>query len=313
MTIDPACSVIIPTFNRRDVLGLCLEAFAAQTVPPGTFELVIGDDGSTDSTSAMVEAWARDAAVPVQHFRQANAGANAARNAAIHRAKGRLLLIVNDDTIPVPGFVAAHLAVHAAHPQDPVCVLGRMTISPDIPDSLFAGLHHDASFDQFSGRTELDWNAFFTCNVSAKRHFLLQHGLFDEDLRWHEDIELGERLAPHGLRLLYCPEALGYHHHLLTEADYLRIASKEGQALALWHLKNRRAGRPDNAVVGPALRPALRHRVADLALTRRTLPLALSAARYLAPRRPALAQAVYAKVFQRLKRTALRETLQARQ
>ena len=312
MNGTPDCSVIIPTYNRREVLRRCLDALAAQTEPAGCFEIVVGDDGSTDGTAAMVTAWAAGAAVHVRYFHQLNAGANAARNAAIRLAIAPILLIINDDTIAVPGLLAAHLAMHRAHPDEAVCVLGCMTISPDLPPSLFAALHHDASFRQFAGRTELGWDAFFTCNLSVKRGFLLRHGLFDEELRWHEDIELGERLVPHGLRLLYCPEALGLHHHFLAEPDYLQIAVREGRSLAQWHLKRRAAGQPDNSVVGPAIRPALRHRLADVALTARSMPAALIVARYMARRWPGAARAIYAKVFQRLKRQAINNTLHDR-
>jgi GT2 family glycosyltransferase len=221
-----------------------------------------------------------------------------------------LLLIINDDTIAVPGLLAAHLALHAAHPELHVAVLGRMTIDPSLPPSLFAALHHDASFAQFAGRRELGWDAFFTCNLSVKRDFLLRFGLFDEALRWHEDIELGERLVPHGLRLLYCPEALGYHHHVLSEADYLKIAAREGRSLVQWQRRRRDAGVPENDILRRALRPAWRHRVADMALNRWTLGAAIAAARALAPVRPGAARMLYARIFQRLKRQAVsRENL----
>jgi len=301
----PRCSVIIPTYNRAPVLRRCLDALAAQTTPPGTMQIIVADDGSTDGTGEAAAAWAASAGIPVVYFRQENAGANAARNAAIRISAAPLLLIINDDTIAVPGLLAAHLALHEAHPALGVAVLGRMTIDPSLPPSLFAALHHDASFCAFAGRAELGWEAFFTCNLSVKRDFLLRFGLFDEALRWHEDIELGERLAPHGLRLLYCPEALGYHHHLLTEADYLRIAVREGGSLVQWQRARSAAGLPDNVILRQALNPAVRHRLADLALNRWTLGPALATARALGPVRPALARLLYARIFQRLKRQAI--------
>jgi len=304
----PRCSVIIPTYNRAPVLRRCLDALAAQTTPPGTMQIIVADDGSTDGTGEVAQAWAASADVKLAYFRQENAGANAARNAAIRIAGAPLLLIINDDTIAVPGLLAAHLALHDAHPEPCVAVLGRMTIDPSLPPSLFAPLHHDASFRAFAGRTELGWDAFFTCNLSVKRDFLLRFGLFDESLRWHEDIELGERLVPHGLRLLYCPDALGYHHHVLTEADYLKIAAREGRSLVHWHRARSAAGLPDNFLLRQALHPALRHRLADLALNRWSFGAALAAARALSRVHPATARLLYARIFQRLKRQAISQT-----
>jgi GT2 family glycosyltransferase len=141
----------------------------------------------------------------------------------------------------------------------------------------------------------------------VQRDFLLRFGLFDEALRWHEDIELGERLAAHGMRLLYCPDALGYHHHLLHEADYFRIALREGRSLVQWQRKRRAAGEPDNAILHAALQPALRHGIADTLLNRWTMEPATMAARALARIQPGAARLLYARLFQRIKRQAIDE------
>ena len=298
------CSVIIPTFNRAAVLLRCLDALAAQTVPQGSMEIIVADDGSTDATGAAIAQWAAHSPIDMRSFRQENAGANAARNAAVRVARAPLLLIINDDTIAVPGLLAAHLALHDLYPEEEVAVLGRMTIAADLPPSLFSALHHDAWFRLFEGRRELGWEAFFTCNLSVKRDFLLRFGLFDEALRWHEDIELGERLVPHGLRLLYCAEALGHHYHRLGEAEYLRIAQREGRALAQWHARRAVAGQPDNAILAGVIRPALRHRIADVVLNPWILPGVQATARILGRVWPAAARKIYVKIFQRLKRQA---------
>ncbi|WP_457104466.1 glycosyltransferase family A protein [Methylobacterium sp. P5_C11] len=112
MSDGPVLSVIIPTYSRADTLRLCLRAFdGQQTEAP--LEIVICDDGSTDHTGTVVSGAVATARVPVVHLRQENAGANAARNRAIAAARGERLLIVNDDTIPVPSLVEAHRLAHA--------------------------------------------------------------------------------------------------------------------------------------------------------------------------------------------------------
>lgn len=112
MSDDPVLSVIIPTYNRADTLRLCLWAFDRQETD-APFEIVVCDDGSTDGTGAVIDRAVATARIPVVHLRQENAGANAARNRAIAAARGERLLIVNDDTIPVPGLVEAHRRAHA--------------------------------------------------------------------------------------------------------------------------------------------------------------------------------------------------------
>ena len=202
MTDAPALSIIIPTLGRADTLRLTLRAFDHQETQ-APFEIVVCDDGSTDATGTVISRAVATGRVPVVHLRQENAGANAARNRAIAAARGARLLIVNDDTIPTPGLVAAHLAAHARRGGRETAILGRMTIDPALPFSAFSALHHDASYDALAGRVEVGWDAFLTCNVSVDRAFLEAAGGFDPALTWHEDIELGERLARRGMRLFY--------------------------------------------------------------------------------------------------------------
>lgn len=312
MNRQPKISVLIPTYNRRGVLLLALEALAKQSVPHEDFEVIVSDDGSDDGTRTAVQASQARLPFTIRYLYQSNSGANAARNRAIEIAEAPLLLIINDDTIGVERLVAEHLQMHARNPQSEVAVLGRMTISPSIPQSLFGDLHLDDSFRGFEGRVELDWRAFFTCNISVKKSFLLEHGIFDEGLRWHEDVELGERLSHAGLRVLYCPEALGYHHHLLTERDYLRIAEKEGVALALWYRKaphlTERLGEIGFHRVAPRSKRVVYH-AADFALNPITLPLALRLARAMGRKWPHVGQNMYRKIFQAIKRRSTEETL----
>lgn len=309
-------SVIIPSYNRRPILIRALQALCEQDLPPSQFEIIVADDGSQDGTREAVEAFAASHQPPqaprIVCTSAPNQGANAARNRAIGLAVGRLLVIINDDTIAVPGFLAAHLAEHQAHPQPEVAVLGRMTISPEVPPSLFADLHLDAWFAQFKDTVELDWKGFVTCNLSVKAALLRQHGLFEERMRWHEDLELGERLRAQGLRVRYRRDALGYHLHHLKERDFLGVAGREGISLAEWYAKNPSLG-STIAEVGfhPFAPPAkrLQYRVADAVFNPWCFPAFVQLARALGTRRPALAQTLYLKLYQAKKRRATRQRL----
>lgn len=302
-------AVLIPTFNRRDVVLRCLAALAAQTgLLLGAMEVVVVDDGSVDGTTEAVRQAAGAMALPLRCVRQENAGANAARNLAMTLTDAPLLLFLNDDSIAAPGLVAEHLRQHALHPAAADAVLGALLPTPDPPPGLFEALHHDPRFDGLAEGTDLGWTAFYTFNLSAKAALLRQHGGFEAALRWHEDIELGARLRPAGLRVLYAPAARAQHLHPMDEAGYLRIAEREGTALAEWSrrqpamraelrglgLQSRRAGGRD-----------LRHVVADLALNAATEPAALMLARGLARVRPGAAAALYRRLFQARKRRAI--------
>jgi glycosyltransferase involved in cell wall biosynthesis len=144
-------TVIIPTYNRSSVLMKCLDALRRQTLPGNAFEIIVSDDGSDDDTRIVTEGFARDGSHDVQYLWQPNRGQSAAKNQAILRAKGRLLLFINDDTIATPGMLEQHVRSHEAYPKEHFAVLGRITISPEFACSLFSKLHLDASYRLWEG------------------------------------------------------------------------------------------------------------------------------------------------------------------
>ena len=185
----PSCTIIIPTYNRAMTLLRCLAALDAQTAAKEDFEVIVSDDGSEDDTGAIVQTFIKTHDLDLRYLRQPNSGQNAARNKAIEVSRGDLLLFINDDTVATPQMVEGHFAKHRMYPAESVAILGKVTISPDLPRSVFARLHLDHAFSLLESKSELDWRAFYTCNVSVKKSFLLKYGLFDESLRYNDDIE----------------------------------------------------------------------------------------------------------------------------
>jgi GT2 family glycosyltransferase len=248
----------------------------------------------------------------LSYLRQSNKSANAARNRAVEISRGEILLFLNDDTLAETDLLSQHIRTHGEYLDDSTAVLGRVTISPLVPPSIFAKRHLDASFGLWKNQIILDWRAFYTCNISVKRKFLLAYGLFDEELRYHDDVELGERLSHYGLKIIYNSKALGYHYHYLDEQEYLRLAQHEGRQLAVWyrkspHLKTELAS-AGIYVKAPFLK-RLRCILGDLIVNQLTIPGFLRIARFLAGRNESSALFIYNKISQSLKRRAIRREL----
>ena len=88
----PETSVIIPTYNRADVLSRAIESVLEQSYQD--FELIIVDDGSTDGTESVVHQYDDDRLI---YITQSNAGANAARNRGIKAATGEYIAFLDSD------------------------------------------------------------------------------------------------------------------------------------------------------------------------------------------------------------------------
>jgi hypothetical protein len=111
--------------------------------------------------------------------------------------------------------------VHDAHPEPTIAALGRVLQSTRLNQSVFLRTWDPFRFSDFEGFTELPYYRFWACNISVKRDLLLRCGGFREHrgrggAAAHEDSELGYRLHFLGLRIMYAPEALGHHYHLVS-------------------------------------------------------------------------------------------------
>lgn len=305
-------TVIIPTYNRAAVLAKCLQALKKQSADNESFEVLVSDDGSTDTTRATVQEEAAGSPVAIRYLHQNNSGANAARNHAVRNANGSILLFINDDSIATQDMIAVHLDAHAEYPEDRYAVLGRVTAMPTLPFSPLTPLHLDMAFSALDGQSELDWRAFFTCNVSVKKSLLERGGMFEERIRYHEDLELAERLSHYGLRVIYRPDALAYHDHLLTEDEFLTVAMREANALAVWaqkapHLK------PQLAPLGfePALPLPKRvfHRIVGIFVNPSTIPAWRVVARSWTNVSPRLYRVIYSRIYESVRRARLQEQL----
>ena len=101
----PRVSIVLPTYNRAAMLPDAFAAIAGQTFR--RWELIVVDDGSDDDTALRVRDFSRQVERPVRYYRQANAGAYAARAAGIGRAKGEFIACYDSDDLWLPDHLQA--------------------------------------------------------------------------------------------------------------------------------------------------------------------------------------------------------------
>ncbi|MGT2487010.1 hypothetical protein ACU4GA_15760 [Methylobacterium oryzae CBMB20] len=241
MSDRPVLSVIIPTYNRADTLRLCLRAFDRQETDAPLRDRRLRRrldrphrDGrqprrrhGPDPRGAPAPGECRSERRP-QTAPSRRRGASASRSSTTTRSRS-------------PSLVEAHRLAHARRGGRETAILGRMTIDPALPFSPFSALHHDASYDALArprrgrlGRVP---------DLQRQRRPALPGGGRAASTRSCSGTRTSSSASGWPGAACACstrPSALGYHHHLLDEAAYLRIAEREGAALVLWYRK-----RPD--------------------------------------------------------------------
>ena len=210
--------VIIPTYNRADVLITCLQHLEAQTWRD--FEVVIVDDGSTDSTRRLVEQYRETSPLRIRFLSQPNSGPATARNVAIRSLEAPICLMIGDDILASPELVKIHLELHRRNPEPFVAAVGLtrwsdsgQRITPFMRWLDEGGLQF--AYHDLHRNEPPDWKHFYTSNLSLKTAFLREHP-FNEVFTnaSMEDIELGYRLEVlHGLKMTFLPDAVAHHLH----------------------------------------------------------------------------------------------------
>jgi len=229
----PAISVVIPTYNRGELLTRMLRRCRA-CAGSVDLELVVIDDGSQDDTRERLAALEEE--MPELVWRSVpNGGPGAARNLGASLAKHEVLLFLGDDTQPEnEDFFRAHAELHARHPDRSFSMLGKV-VWPNRPDSQvnFVMAHVQGRGGQQFGYADLepytflDWRFFYTANVSVKRNLVddwLADGFSSAFTRYgYEDCEFAYRMMkrPDPMRILYVPNAVASHHHALSADDFL--------------------------------------------------------------------------------------------
>ena len=238
-TKAPQLTVIVPTFNRSQALGDLFESIAGQTLDADCFEVLAIDDGSCEEHARGAKKLVVDGGwdFPLALYRQENAGPAAARNRMVRKARGDVVLFLNDDVTLDSGHFAAHLRLHRERPDRTFAVRGTTRWRPVGRDNSVMRYLRTKIFvydlDLLPGDENFVY--FHTCDLSLKKDLLLEHP-FDEDFPAAscEDTELGYRLFKEaGMRLVLAPDAVSHHHHDYGPRDLIRRARLNGRSAAI--------------------------------------------------------------------------------
>lgn len=211
------CSIIIPVWNNAALTQQCLQALAEVT-DGASYEVVVVDNGSTDG----VETFLRNLGGDVQVIRnEQNLGFSKACNQGARAARGEFLVFLNNDTIPLTGWLSALVEEARAHAD--VAVVGSKLLFEDgtiqhagvafsrewfLPYHLYRGGNAHAAC--VSRRRELQ--CVTAACMLVRRTVFEQAGGFDEGYRnGFEDVDLCLKIKKLAWKIVYQPKSVLYH------------------------------------------------------------------------------------------------------
>jgi glycosyltransferase involved in cell wall biosynthesis len=238
----PEISVVIPTYDRLDMLAHVLPTLLEQDLPHPAYEILVCDSNSTDGTAQYMAELSRAHSI-VRHLPGAYSGRAAARNAGIEQARGEIVLFNDADILVSPDLLSVHLRRHRE--RKGIAVVGLEVQVRDLQDYARKRAHPEARGHLHPpSRRKLSWLYFLTGNASVRREDLLAAGGFDESFTGygHEDLELGYRLREMGVEIFYEPRAVNYHCQDVAYVDQKAKMRLAGRSTARFYRKHPHAG-----------------------------------------------------------------------
>lgn len=225
-------SIIIPTYNRKDVLIKTLKTFTQQS--HDDFEIIIVDDGSEDGTKEAIERL--NLSFKLRYFFQNNKGPASARNLGIKKAKEDIIFFTGDDIIPSPDLLKEHIYLHEQK-NEKLVVLGYTQWAPQIKITPFRKYiaNYHFNYSAIIDHENVNWRYFYTSNISMNKNFLEKTGLFNEEFSYaaYEDSELAYRMSQWGMKMIFNKKAIAYHNHPVDFKGYQKTMINRGKSLIL--------------------------------------------------------------------------------
>ena len=202
---QPFVSIMIPVYNDRDRLTLCLAALEHQPYPKAQYEVIVIDNGSDHSLDDLANQY-----LQVRLTSESQPGSYAARNRGLQMARGQLLGFTDSDCIPAPDWIANGIARFLAT-ENCGLVAGKIQL-------FFQQQDRPTVVELFDSRNFLQQHRYIaedhygaTANLFTSRAIFDAVGLFNAQLKSGGDREWGQRVYAAGYQQVYADDVCIAH------------------------------------------------------------------------------------------------------
>lgn len=215
-------SIVIPVYNGARTIGQCLESLLQQNYPRSAYEIIVVENGSTDSTAQIV------AGYPVRLVHCAQRGPAAARNMGIAMSSADIVAFIDADCVATRDWLAELVRPY----EDPAVgatggdIQAFRNPQRTVVESFLEA--HPPLINFLSGAHEF-LPHLYTANASYRREILVRAGGFNPGLITGEDVDLSWRTQlKTRCKVCYAPAAVVYHNHRTTFAGVAKLYRQYG-------------------------------------------------------------------------------------
>lgn len=206
-------SVIIPAYNAEDCIVECLSSLTDQSILREMYEIIVVDDGSTDSTAEVSKK------VGVKLIKQRNSGPAAARNRGAQEASGEVLLFIDADCVADGKWIEKMTEPFSE--SKIAGVQGMYKSKQKETVARFAQIEIEERYKLMKRNEYIDFIGTYA--AAYRRDIFLEMGGFDTSfpIASGEDTDFSYRLSQNNHKMVLNPDAFVYHRHPGTLRSYL--------------------------------------------------------------------------------------------
>lgn len=222
MKSTPFVSIIVPSYNRSDLIGITLASFLAQSYGQGNFEIIVSDNNSKDNTKDVVMKFVASHPGVVSYIFEPRQGVHYARNTAAKKAKGELLYFTDDDMIAHVDLIKELVRVFELDPEIGTAT-GLVVGKFDVPPPEWVRKHLINSYlsltDQYRAEeliVSVNDVGVYSCHQAIIREAFFSSGGFNPENTagtWVGDGETGLNIKLKALnyKFAYTSKSVTYH------------------------------------------------------------------------------------------------------